>query len=494
MSGRKSKTIKNKTIRTKKTVSKRLAFAPHKIKGRGGYNIIGKAGEYIGSKAGGALGDLAGKALGSILPTPIASIFGFGDYRIKAQQMNDVYMGNGPPAFDGGSAPIITHREYIGLVSTAGDQFTNTPYVINPGEQNTFPWLSQMATCFEEYKLLGCVFEYKSTSAAALNSTNTALGSVIMSTQYDVNKPNFVSKTEMENYEFTTACSPAVSMLHPIECDPKITPLPQKYVRNGAQVVDSKHFYDLGNFQIATVGQQAPAVIGELWVSYKIQFFKPCMEPPGTNTYGWKLFHGDVASISGTDGSNAPFCTDTYLSTWIHVSGNLEVERFNKNSLIFHKPGKYVVNVVSYVGSGVWGNINNISVPVLPTGISWLDGVFGNTYQAPISDTGLGVSGPAFVAYIDVTVADSVLVFAGSGTTTNCDTAVLITALPNLLPTEQLLSLAELNHAFKRITNEMQKMLCEEEEKDRYVVPSTSPNMTESTVIARAIQKLVNSS
>jgi hypothetical protein len=40
----------------------------------------------------------------------------------------------------------------------------------------------------------GLVFEYKSMSADALNSVNTALGQVIMSVQYDAANLPFVNK------------------------------------------------------------------------------------------------------------------------------------------------------------------------------------------------------------------------------------------------------------------------------------------------------------
>lgn len=73
---------------------------------------------------------------------------------------------------------IITHREYIADIVTGPDagSFSYVTYSINPGSTNLFPWLSNIAQNFESYKMLGLVFEYKSMSADALNSVNTALG------------------------------------------------------------------------------------------------------------------------------------------------------------------------------------------------------------------------------------------------------------------------------------------------------------------------------
>ena len=52
-----------------------------------------------------------------------------------------------------------------------------------------------------------------------LSSTNTALGSVIMATQYNASAKDFVNKTPNGNYEFAQSCKPAGPMLHYIECE-----------------------------------------------------------------------------------------------------------------------------------------------------------------------------------------------------------------------------------------------------------------------------------
>lgn len=54
-------------------------------------------------------------------------------------------------------------------------------------------------------------------SADALNSVNTALGQVIMATDYNAANPPFGQKSEMENYEFGQSCKPSESQIHPIE-------------------------------------------------------------------------------------------------------------------------------------------------------------------------------------------------------------------------------------------------------------------------------------
>ena len=126
---------------------------------------------------------------------------------------------------------VISHREYIGdVVSGPAGTFSLQSYKINPGNPLTFPWLSSIASNFQQYRMQGCVFEFKTTSADALNSVNTALGQIIMATNYNVVQGDFQSKYEMENTEFANSCKPSASMMHAIECAKHLTVLDELYV------------------------------------------------------------------------------------------------------------------------------------------------------------------------------------------------------------------------------------------------------------------------
>jgi hypothetical protein len=202
---------------------------------------------------------------------------GFGDYKV---QSNTLVNGNDPPAFGTmGRGTIVRHREYIQDIKTPGDAFTVTTLPINAGLPSTFPWLSAIAQNYEQYCIRGMVFEYKSMSSDALNSTNTALGNVILATQYNSVAPVFSSKAQMENHEFCTAVRTSASVMHPIECARGETPISCLYTRGGdAPAGSDLRLYDLGKFSIATIGQQAAATIGELWVTYEIELLKPQLD------------------------------------------------------------------------------------------------------------------------------------------------------------------------------------------------------------------------
>lgn len=212
----------------------------------------------------------------------LSDVLGMGDYEIKDNSLMNP--NSGVPNFSGSSKSVrIKHREYLGdVTSSLGFQMYST-YRINPGNSHTFPWLSRVAQNFQSYKMRGLLFEFNSTSADALASTNTALGTVVMATQYNSAAPAFLNKAEMEQYEFSCSTKPSKSLIHPVECNPEESVMDHMFVRTDTVSVIEPQFYDLGVFQLATVGMQAANInIGELWVTYDVELFKPRIDPGGT--------------------------------------------------------------------------------------------------------------------------------------------------------------------------------------------------------------------
>lgn len=241
---------------------------------------LGAVGSALGTAIAPGAGTAVGGALGSTVGNLIKSITGFGDYSVMENSL--IPEAGTPPVVDNGKlgkATIFKHREYICDITSAStaNTFQLQNFFINPGQPSTFPWLSGLAANFEHYQLLGILFEFKSMSADALNSTNTALGQVIMACNYNAALPNFASKYEMENYEYAISTKPACSAMLPIECKRSESVLDGLYVRPGSVPSgQDQRLYDFGNFQIATNGLQGTNVnLGELWVTYEIAFYKP---------------------------------------------------------------------------------------------------------------------------------------------------------------------------------------------------------------------------
>jgi hypothetical protein len=265
----------------------------------------------LGSVLSSGVGKLVTKGLGTL-------ISGFGDYKVQSNTL--MTGGLDPPtvvnSIDQGGV-IVRHREYLQDIS-ATIAFTINNFSLNPGIVSTFPWLSSIAQHFEQYRFRGVLFEFKTLSSDTVlsSATSSALGSVIMATQYNALSPAFPDKFTMENYEFANSSKPSNSFIHPVECQRGQTSISELYVRGEAAPANSDiRLYDMGVFSIATVGMQAASgVAGELWVTYELELYKPKISNPinlsvpfdhfrmtasGTNT---NPFLNNVASTFNTLG------------------------------------------------------------------------------------------------------------------------------------------------------------------------------------------------
>lgn len=264
------------------------------IQGRGDYSM--NPGDTFGRRYGGYLGSLAGEYLGGMAHNAIGGITGLGDYSVE----KNVFAGNRLPQItnlSGNGGTTIRFQEYLGDVVTSSvpGQFNLDSFTINPANENTFPWLAQIASNYDQYEIEGLLFEFRSTSGDALTSANTALGSVMMATQYDTEDAVFQTKSEMLNYEFSTSAKPSNSSVHMIECDPKQTTVSLLFTAPVAEPSNGDpRFNDLGRFSIATTGFQGASVnAGELHCTYQVRLLKPKLFVTLGNFNG--LYHATMA-------------------------------------------------------------------------------------------------------------------------------------------------------------------------------------------------------
>ena len=203
----------------------------------------------------------------------IKFITGFGDYKIQSNSLMGI--GLNPPEIINKSRNfvVLRHREYIADIFGTTN-FTVQSFPINPGVSSTFPWLSGVASNYEQYFFTGMIFEYKSLSADYTNAP--AMGTVIMATSYNAQNFAFPDKRTMQNYEYANSNLPSNTFIHPIECARDLNPVSELYTRSGSFPSGADpRLYDLGNFQIATVGNPVTTVMGELWVTYEVCLYKP---------------------------------------------------------------------------------------------------------------------------------------------------------------------------------------------------------------------------
>lgn len=396
--------------------SKSSSGIARKIGAMGGTAIGG----YLGGPTGAAIGSAVGSKAGELF----SSITGMGDYSIS---YNSVVNPNQTPIFkQKGRSVFISHREYIQdvITSPTAGAFQITSYDLNPALSTTFPWLATIAQNFEQYRIHGMVFHYKSNSADALNSVNTALGTVIMATQYNILLDPFKNKQEMENYEFGCSTRPSADCLHPVECDPKVTSFgPVFDVKLGGNDKGDDRLYCPGRFSLATVGQQGSSVnIGELWVTYDIEFFKPRMGDIASEIDHWR----GVSTFSTTQ----PFG----LAEDRNVSESSDFVTCNiSNNTIY-----WDVNFTGKVQiTAVWKPPTAVTIPgpiqpptaVASGGVSAFpvfSGGFATSQPGPLTD----VSAMVFTGFYSI-VNGGTITFSGGTYTGITRFDLIITTLPN---------------------------------------------------------------
>lgn len=231
-----------------------------------------------------SIGSEIGSWIGHGAQKLIKNITGFGDYSVET---NSILQGGiTPPDIvntitKGGF--IVRHREYICDIPASVD-FSNQSFDINPGLHGSFPYLSQIAKAFELYRMRGMVFEFKSMSSDAVLSTSSssALGTVAMATQYNALSNPFTNLIALQNHEYSNAAKPSVDFYHPVECKKSLVSVSELYVRTGEVESNADiRLYDLGQFNIATVGMQnATGIIGQLWCTYEVEFHQAKYDAP----------------------------------------------------------------------------------------------------------------------------------------------------------------------------------------------------------------------
>lgn len=310
-----------------------------KYYGDGDYKDILKWGSRaIGGLAGGALGAMSGLGGWNAVKDGALSGWdkgadfsrwaGWGDYggsaggnQIMAGSVDTPITVNASDTDLSGDI-YLSHREFLQNVTATGgsgniSQYSYASFPLNPGLQQTFPWLSQIAQNFTMYELIGTIFEFRPTSGEFGGTGTNALGKVVMATQYDPDAAPFVNTIEMENYDYANACKPSEHMLHGVEtkASQRLTNL--LYIRTGNDSKKPLTLTDIGTFYIATEGlpvtSGTTANVGELWVTYRVKLSRAALHGALLNNN----ILGDVAYAAASASAIAgQTSTDLVSQSW----------------------------------------------------------------------------------------------------------------------------------------------------------------------------------
>tara|TARA_B110000240_G_scaffold33679_1_gene36478 strand:+ start:2189 stop:4033 length:1845 start_codon:yes stop_codon:yes gene_type:complete len=213
---------------------------------------------------------------------------GRGMYNPVKHGVNDLISGGGSSVPMIMSVPdetgslIVSHTERVAdIIAPADDKFHVQSHLIQAGLESTFPWLHQLASCYEEYEVLQCVFKYQGHDIVGTTSSLDLQGQVIAATKYNVKSKSFTDRHQMQAYPHATSCSMNGSLQSGVEAHPgKIASGDtHRYIRTGglAQGTDISD-YDHARFELAlnnTPSDLFNKEVGQLFVYYTIKLSKP---------------------------------------------------------------------------------------------------------------------------------------------------------------------------------------------------------------------------
>lgn len=310
---------------------------------------------------GGVIGEGAKKLFGWVT--------GLGSYTMHGVQLSDM-----PPQVGRRNSQSIkiTYREFVtNLVSSASAGGTvSGSLAIQPQNTLLFPWLSNIAKNYQEWRPCGMLFEFKTTSSDSLNSTNTALGTVAMGVDYDPNAPNPTSLQEILMLDDSSECKPSQSFLVPVECKPRLGTR-----RNFDIFINTNNLENstLGNLNYAITGMQGTSVVvGQLWVTYCVELIKPQLGL-ASSTVG--VYSN---SANGNDGWN------TLPKKWCRIQSKTGID------------ATHAFGTSRMVNTDHW-NVGAIDSLGFPTGK--FDNSGGKFYF-PVDDAGSGVTNSNSASYL----------------------------------------------------------------------------------------------
>jgi hypothetical protein len=213
----------------------------------------------------------------------------------------------------------------------------------------------------------------------------------------------------MENYEYANSGKPSSTFIHPVECKRSLNPVSELFIRTGGVTTGDLRLYDHGNFQIATGGNTGDGVLGELWCTFEIEFYKPKL----SGAIGSQL-------LSDKWHINAAAPTTPFGTTQSLVPGsNLGTQILFGNTILFPfeiQDGKYLI-YYSVNGGAIAGSAlppvpptTNASCsfdPILSDG----GGAWTQPYQA-LTDTMTSVY---VMGIVIITGASAQVVFPNTG-------------------------------------------------------------------------------
>jgi hypothetical protein len=174
-----------------------------------------------------------------------------------------------PKVTQGYKCSRIVHRELVTTIS-GNTTFGSVAIPLNPGLPTSFPWLSSVAECYEQYTFKKLRFHYITRVAT------TYTGSVLLAPDYDALDAAPTTEVAMAMMSGAREDVPWRDQVIDLNLQDMFPLGPRKFVRSGPVSASSDlKTYDAGQLLVGLAGCTDTSNIGKLWVEYDIELFIP---------------------------------------------------------------------------------------------------------------------------------------------------------------------------------------------------------------------------
>lgn len=164
------------------------------------------------------------------------------------------------------------------LVATVAGSvaFASVAYPLNPGLAGTFPWLSEIAGQWQQYRFHKLCFRYVTRTATS------TVGSVVLSPDYNPNDPPPTTEAQASNTQDAVEDVTWKDLVCKLDPSAMFPFGPRKQIRRSLVAADES-VYDAGTMFLCTLEETGTSAIGKLWVDYDVELFVP-QNSPNTDT------------------------------------------------------------------------------------------------------------------------------------------------------------------------------------------------------------------
>lgn len=241
------------------------------MRGKGMYTVGNMARAAVNSVVPRGSFERAGAYLGGMAGRGLSNFTGVGDY-----VFNDIVHTPSMPTRKMSNGWRISNCEFVAdFKATGNTDFDAKRYSLNPGDPDSFPWLSRVAQLYQKFKFEQLIFEYRSNTSDY--AASGPLGTVIISPVYNVLGDVPETKQQLEAYAHAVSTKPSNSIMCGVECDPREENIKWYYVRKPSD--NATQFTDPGYMLFAVSGlpSTTQVTMGEIWVHYTIRFDEPIL-------------------------------------------------------------------------------------------------------------------------------------------------------------------------------------------------------------------------